>query len=85
METEDHIAAHIHSIRHREEIERSDVCGCFYCTEVYPPVEIEDWIDDDPGETALCPRCGIDSVIGSTSGYPITKAFLKRMYDHWFQ
>jgi hypothetical protein len=31
------------------------------------------------GQTALCPRCGIDAVIGSASGYPITQDFLQRM------
>jgi len=32
----------------------------------------------------MCPECGIDSVIGSDSGYPITRDFLKRMCDYWF-
>lgn len=34
--------------------------------------------------TALCPRCGIDSVIGSPSGYPVTPEFLGRTREHWF-
>jgi len=35
--------------------------------------------------TALCPHCGIDSVIGSASGYPVSEPqFLKAMHDHWF-
>jgi acetone carboxylase gamma subunit len=36
------------------------------------------------GTTALCPYCGIDSVIGDKSGFPITKEFLEKMYQHWF-
>ena len=36
------------------------------------------------GQSALCPRCGIDSVIGADSGYPITVEFLTRMKEHWF-
>jgi hypothetical protein len=60
----------------------SDVCGCFYCCDVYAPQEIEQWIDEE--DTALCPRCGIDSVIGSASGFPITKDFLGRMKRYWF-
>jgi len=39
-----------------------------------PPNEIQDWTDD--GDTALCPKCGIDSVIGSVSGYPICKGLI---------
>ena len=78
------IAAHAHSIRHRTEIEASGKVGCFYCRAIYPPAEIEDWVDDLTGDTAICPRCGIDSVIGNASGYPITDAFLARMNAHWF-
>ena len=80
--TEDHISAHEWSSYHRKTLSESDVCGCFYCLQVFTPSEIEDWTDDD--DTALCPKCGIDSVIGSVSGYPIEREFLKKMHDHWF-
>ena len=76
------IAAHKHSSDHRSELLASDLCGCFYCLEIYDPGEIEDWVDD--GKCALCPRCGIDSVIGAKSGFPITHEFLKQMRIHWF-
>jgi len=80
--TEDHISAHEWSSYHRETLKESNVCGCFYCLEVFPASEIEDWTDDD--DTAFCPKCGIDSVIGSVAGYPIEREFLKKMHDHWF-
>jgi len=33
----------------------------------------------------MCPECGIDSVIGDASGFPIAdEAFLKRMHSIWF-
>ncbi len=77
------IAAHKHSSNHKKEIIQSNRCGCFYCCETYPPTEITKWIDK--GETAICPRCTIDSVIGSISGYPVTELqFLKVMHDVWF-
>ena len=41
--TEDHISAHEWSSYHRETLRESDVCGCFYCLEVFPPSEIEEW------------------------------------------
>jgi hypothetical protein len=78
------IAAHAHSIRHRPEVEASGKVGCFYCLAIYPPAEIERWVDDVTGETAVCPHCGIDSVIGDASGYPVTNDFLQRMKAHWF-
>lgn len=79
------IDANRHSIRHREEIAASDACGCFHCLEIFGPDRIAEWIDETKGgQTAFCPICGIDSVIGSKSGYPITKEFLGAMKSHWF-
>lgn len=88
----DIVAAHAHCARHRDEILRSDICGCFYCIATFSPTEIDVWIHERPAnedvaasdDTALCPRCGIDFVIGSASGYPITVEFLTRMKEHWF-
>jgi hypothetical protein len=74
--------AHKHSIHHREELRDSRVCGCFYCLDIFDYRNIEDWIDD--GDTALCPSCGIDSVIGSASGFQISNEFLSAMKKHWF-
>jgi hypothetical protein len=82
MPSWDHTRAHKHCIRHRAEVLASELCGCFYCLSVFPPDEIAHWIDD--GQTALCPHCTIDSVIGSASGYPLTVEFLTRMKQHWF-
>jgi len=79
--------AHRHSSGHRAELLTSGVCGCFYCCATYPPNAINDWVDEDAsgeGQTAICPRCGIDSVIGDRSGFEITKAFLEMMRSYWF-
>jgi hypothetical protein len=75
--------AHQHSRRHRQEIERSQLCGCFYCGAQFPPGRIERWLDDN--DTAVCPECGIDSVIGSASGFPISNEFLQEMRRYWFE
>jgi hypothetical protein len=87
--TPDYIRAHRHAIYHREEILASERCGCFYCGAIFLPSEVVDWTDAeelfDKGTTAICPKCGIDSVISSESGYPITPEFLKRMRIQWFE
>ena len=75
-------SAHGHSANHRPEVMSSDTCGCFHCEKTFQPAEIIDWVDD--GKTALCPRCGIDSVIGSASGFPLTQSFLSEMNRYWF-
>lgn len=79
--------AHKHSSNHRKEIAESVLCGCFYCCATFPPSEILDWIDADlngVGQTALCPKCGIDSVIGDKSGFDVSDRFLATMNAHWF-
>ena len=75
--------AHARSIRNKEQLEQSKICGCFSCCRIFPPSEITDYIPDEP-PTAECPYCHIDSVIGDASGFPITKEFLKKMKKRWF-
>lgn len=87
MKEEAHILAHKKSIFHKSEILNSKICGCFYCLAIFSPTEIEQWTDqnfEDKEETALCPKCGIDSVIGSESGFSVTKEFLLKMKKTWF-
>ncbi len=79
--------AHKHSASHRDEIIKSEMCGCFYCKKIFPSTNIEEWIDEDDGgvgQTALCPQCGVDSVIGDKSGFPVTSHFLSEMHRFWF-
>jgi hypothetical protein len=82
----DLINAHTHSSNHRADLFQSGRCGCFGCLAIFPADAIEDWTDvvDGVGVTAFCPECGIDSVLGSASGYPIEEWFLRRMREHWF-
>lgn len=80
-------AAHRHSENHRTEVLASWRCGCFHCTRTFEPEAIAEWVDagaDDVGQTALCPRCGIDAVLGSASGLPLTQDFLATMRRRWF-
>lgn len=45
----------------RSKLEASEACGCYFCLKIYNPNEIDEWIDDE--QTAICPYCGIDSVL----------------------
>ncbi len=75
-------AAHVRCSHNRDEILVSEICACFYCRASFAPAEIVDWIDHE--RTARCPRCGIDSVLGSAAGFPLTKEFLDEMHRYWF-
>jgi hypothetical protein len=83
------LEAHRHCTLNAHEIASSTICGCFYCCQTYIPTEVTEWIDDtihgQEGRTALCPKCSIDSVIGSAAGFPITVAFLAAMRERWFE
>ena len=80
----DYIKAHDYSSNHRKIIEKDKICGCFYCLRIFSPTEIIEWIEDNQDDTAICPYCGIDSVIGQSSGFPISREFLEKMQNHWF-
>jgi len=75
------VDAHQHASQHRGELEASTRCGCFFCFRTFSPVSIKAWID--ASQTALCPGCGVDAVIGSAS-HRIDDAFLRRMHGQYF-
>lgn len=91
----DLLEAQRHSTNNRTTIEASSVCGCFYCMHIFPPADIVAWTgldlsrfgdpDAPNADTALCPRCGSESVIGGASGYAINVPFLSHMHEAWFE
>ena len=74
--------AHAFASKHRTQVEQSDCCSCFHCLATFSPAEITEWVDDE--STALCPKCGVDAVIGSACQVPLTEDFLKQMQSEWF-
>jgi hypothetical protein len=76
-------------------IQSSTVCGCCNCLQIFAPDDVVAWTGldmhnlDDPraidNQTALCPRCGSEAVIGDRSGFQINNQFLSRMNEAWFQ
>lgn len=91
----DLLAAHRHTTNNRAEIESSRICGCIECMQTFAPDEITAWAGLDVSNfdkpeawnagTALCPRCGGESVIGDRSGYSLDREFLRRMNEAWCQ
>lgn len=74
------ITYHKLSSKHKDRILTSTDVGCFYCCTIFKPVEVVKWIDE--GTTALCPYCGIDSVLPYVK--PSDEDLLKKMYRYWF-
>jgi hypothetical protein len=76
------VDAHTHASKHRLELTNSALCGCFFCFRTFATTEIKSWIDG--AQTALCPKCGVDAVIGSASGHLIESRFLRQLHTHYF-
>jgi len=83
-----HIDLYKYSSQNRQYIFFSEAVGCFHCLEIFSPDEVAEWTDlknKQEEQTALCPKCGIDSVIPSGyGGQKLTPELLVRMNHHWF-
>jgi len=61
--------------KNKKEISKSKKCGCFFCLSTFDPKEITEWTDE--GQTAVCPKCGVDSILGDD--YDISPGALKKL------
>lgn len=82
-------AAHRYCFNNMPTLKKAQRCGCFLCGRIYNPVDIDEWIIAnnaiDKEGTAICPFCGVDSVLPENpSRYPLTKPFLRDMQLYWF-
>jgi hypothetical protein len=67
------------SINNRDALLKSTMCGCHLCRKLFSSSEIAEWTDENEhgiGQTALCPRCGLDGVLGDAQSELNAPAFL---------
>lgn len=74
--------AHGFSRNNKEAIERSGMCACFHCLKSFHSMEVTEWTDG--GQTAVCPVCSVDSVLGDSQPVPLDEVFLVQMNLAWF-
>jgi len=77
-----------HSINNKNELSKGELAACYYCCAVLRASEIDEWCDGecDGDGTAICNKCGVDTVIGEASGLPIKDIdFLKGMHYWGFE
>jgi len=67
------------SRRNRAKVQAAKECGCYFCLRSFPSTDVVDWADLDE-MTALCPHCGIDSVLPSVTD----KEALIAANERWF-
>ena len=75
--------AHKYSIYNMSELLKGKMAGCYSCISVFDVSKIVHTTDD--GKTALCPKCGIDSVLSDQSPFELNKQELKELYNYWFK
>ena len=69
-----------------EEMLRDRECVCIYCKKSFGYNEIIDYIPDSDGLTAVCPFCGMDSVLPKEyNGYVISDDDLDNLNREYFQ
>lgn len=73
---------HAYSSHNKELIENAEKCYCFYCKKSFGKNEINNYTDN--GQTALCPHCGIDSVLPDSIEENIDNKTLSDMNKYWF-
>ena len=68
------------STNNRETIKDDTHCGCYFCLSTFKGSDIEEWTDEEGSYTALCPHCGIDSVLPDITD----SEALSRGLEMWF-
>lgn len=71
------------AFKNKQFVETSQTCGCYHCLKVIQTKDIEFWTDDD--ETALCPKCTLDTLIPESTGIPIDQESLVAIKNHWLK
>jgi hypothetical protein len=75
------------SFKNKEACNKAFVCGCFFCLAIFSPTEIKEWHEEKRvggGFTAICPKCGIDSILAESKEIKITAELLKEMHEEAF-
>ncbi len=77
----DHKLTELQKHTHNNEIEilHSKTCSCIFCRQHYDARAVNDWVNDERGMSAICPECGMDTVIGDNGGEPLDKETLKAL------
>lgn len=71
----------------RDLIEKSNKCYCFYCKST---LDAKDLLKPtvqyiNGGKSAICPKCGIDSILPDAIDEKITKEIIDDMYERFFE
>ena len=76
---------HRMSFKNKERLESANICCCFHCLKKFKPEKITRYsLEEDGSQTAYCPYCSIDSVLGFDEISFKEKLILKAMKKYFF-
>lgn len=81
------MSAYTPASMHRYDLLNCNECGCYYCLSIFSPKEITEWCDTNAsgiGLTAICPRCGVDAVIGARASDHVDPNYLQELRREGF-
>ncbi len=73
------------SSRTRDAVQGGRACGCFHCLRTFEARDVKEWAPEVEGESAaICPHCGVDSVLPARDGHAVDRTMLEAMQAYWF-
>lgn len=73
---------HLRTYLNASDFQSGKECCCIYCQRFFPTDKVVEFVDDD--DTALCPYCGIDSVIALGADVEVSKELLAELNKRYF-
>ena len=70
------------AMKNRQLVEQSTNAGCYCCLKIFDSKEIKEYTDE--GQTAVCPYCEVDAVVGDMCGFVLNEEILKKAQKYWF-
>lgn len=70
------------AFKNKSLVQGSKSVGCYHCGKVFEPKEVTLYTDGD--QTCLCPHCGVDSLIGDMTGFPVTESSMQDAHSYLF-
>lgn len=73
----------------RKLLKRYKDCICLFCGKEFYYTKISQWVNDEPEITAICPFCGIDSVVpkevhNKVDNFTVTKELQESIKKYYF-
>ena len=70
------------AMKNKNIVKQSQKAGCFHCLNIFDTTEIKSYTDNN--QTVICPKCGIDSVVGDMCGFELNEQILKNAHQFWY-